>query len=145
MKGYCLRLNNYQLIYTLEYPTKISDFDYDLDNPQRRFISTLLHTLFIYDKISNIELLNIKFSTDTCYQIIYALKTIIDNNRKNKLLLLSVKNVYINDMMIPSILAISKLNDNIIKISALNNISDYHLNFNIIEIQKIIELLKYEI
>lgn len=145
MKGYCLKLINYDLIYSLNYPTKITDFDYDPSNPNRRFVSTLLHSLSIYDKFNDIELLNIKFSTDTCYKIKYGLTKIIDDNIINKPIFLTISDVYINDMNTPSVMALSKLNEEAIKISILNNINNNHIAFYNMEIPKIIKMLEYEI
>ena len=146
MSNYILRLINYNLLYKIDLPTKISDYDYDTDNSSRRFISTLLHELHFYDKIVNIEILKLNFSTDTCYNLKYCLTKLINNNLKsNKPLLLTIKDIYLDNMYTPSILSIFKLPNNHIQISILNNKDKKVLVFNEYEIKKIINLLSIEI
>lgn len=144
---YKLKLMNYDLIYNIDIPTKISDYDYDDAIPERRFISTLLHSLSFYDNIIGIEVLNLKFSTDTCYKLKYGLLQILQNEKQtnNRLLILTIKDIYANNMMTPSIISLFKLPNNLIQISVLNNINNSVITFTEFEINQLIKLLSYEI
>lgn len=146
-KFYKLKLINYNLIYNINMPTKITDYDYDDTIPERRFITTLLHNLSFYDNITGVKVLNLKFSTDTCYKLKYGLLQILQNEKQtnNKILLLTIKNIYSNDMMIPSIISLFKLPNNFIQISVLNNIDNNVITFSEYEVHKLIKLLSYEI
>ena len=144
---YKLKLMNYDLIYNIDIPTKISDYDYDDAIPERRFISTLLHSLSFYDNIIGIEVLNLKFSTDTCYKLKYGLLQFLQNEKQtnNRLLILTIKDIYANNMMTPSIISLFKLPNNLIQISVLNNINNSVITFTEFEINQLIKLLSYEI
>lgn len=146
-KFYKLKLINYNLIYNIDMPTKITDYDYDDAIPERRFITTLLHNLSFYDNITGVKVLNLKFSTDTCYKLKYGLLQLLQNEKQtnNKILLLTLKNVYSNDMMTPSIISLFKLPNNFIQISVLNNIDNNVITFSEYEVHKLIKLLSYEI
>ncbi len=146
MNQYILNLINYNILYNINLPTKITDYDYDPNRPTRRFISTLLHELHFYDKFNGVEIANLKFSSETCYKIKYGLSRMaeqIDSNYSRPLVL-AIKDVYSNDMNTPSILSLFK-HDNSIQLSILNNIDNRVLSFMDYEIFKIIKLLENEI
>lgn len=147
MSRYVLNLINYDILYIIDLPTKVTDYDYDINKPDRRFISTLLHELRFYDKFNKVEIANLKFSSDVCYNIRYSLSKITEqiNDSISRPLVLTVKDVYLNHMYTPSILSLFKNKDGSIQLSLLNNINNATLSFMDYEILKIIKLLKQEI
>ena len=82
--------STYKIEYNIIEPSKFSDYDYDPFNPARRFISTYIHQLIIYDNIMGTELMKLHFSSETCAAIISALYAILDT----ALRITSVRNVY---------------------------------------------------
>ena len=143
--NYTLNLLNYNLLYEINLPSKITDYDYDTNNSSRRFISTLLHKLSFYDKITNIKILDLNFSTETCYNLKHGLIKLIDDNSKSpKPFLLTIRDIYLDEMYIPSVLSMFKLPNNYIQISILNNINQKILIFNNYEIKELINLLNIE-
>ena len=98
MSYYTLNLINYDILYIINLPTKVTDYDYDINRPDRRFISTLLHELQVYDKFNKVEIANLKFSSDVCYNIRYSLSKITEqiNDSISKPLILTVKDIYLN-------------------------------------------------
>ncbi len=144
---YKLELINYIVYYTLAIPTKISDYDYDPTNINRRFISTLLHELSFYDRITNAKIVELKFSTDICNKIRSGfIRMITDpmNEESVRPLILTIKDIYSNDMLTPSIISLFKSPDKI-QLSILNNIDNNILIFQDIEVNELIKLLSIEI
>lgn len=58
------------VIHNISMPSKISDYDYDPTNIDRRFISTYLHTLTFLDAITGIELISFSFDSLLCADMI---------------------------------------------------------------------------
>ena len=61
------------------------------------------------------------------------------------ILILTIKDIYANNMMTPSIISLFKLPNNLIQISVLNNINNSVITFTEFEINQLIKLLSYEI
>lgn len=144
---YKLELLNYLIYYTISLPTKISDYDYDPNNINRRFITTLLHDLIFCDRITNTKIVELKFSTDICDRLKYGLIKMVDNpidEESSRPLILTVKDIYSNDMFTPSIVSLYKL-PNKIQLSVLNNIDNNILIFHDMEVLELIKLLNVEI
>ena len=147
MSSYLLNLINYNILYIINLPTKVTDFDYDPSRPERRFISTLLHELHFYDKFTGIEVCVLKFSSEICYKIKYGLSKMISQESENlsRPLVLTIKDIYVNNMSTPSILSLFKMPNDLIQISILNNINNSTISFMNYEISKLIKLLENEI
>ena len=149
---------NYRITHSVAEPSKMSDYDYDPDKPYRRFVSTYLHTLKISDRITDQELISLKFSSETCAQIIIGLYGVYfkkysyndaypispDPNMSSfleeassigrimnygNITLTTINSVYINDSIRPGSLVISK-NPNDVQFSVINAGSPI-INFNI--------------
>lgn len=75
-------LQYYTLKHEIELPSKMSDYDYDLARPNRRFLSTFLHKVIFCDKITGIEYLNMNFASEACACIIAGLKNSINLIKK---------------------------------------------------------------
>lgn len=71
---------NYRISHSIEEPSKMTDYDYDPSDPSRRFVSTYLHILEFFDIITNQKLISLKFSSETCAQIIVGLYGICFRN-----------------------------------------------------------------
>lgn len=144
---YILNLENYNILYSINFPSKVTDYDYDPSRPNRRFISTLMHELHFYDKFTGIEIALLKFSSEICYKIRYGLIRMVEQNNEDysRPLVLTIKDIYSNNMTIPSILSLFKTNNNSIQVSILNNIDNNTLSFMDYEVFKIIKLLENEI
>ena len=139
---YRLELSNYNMEYFINYPSKAFDYDYD---EERRFVSTYIQGLIFYDKITNFKNIVIKFSPDVCYKFIYGLNQMISNGEKTPLLL-TLKDVFINDRMFPSIITFYRFDNGNIQISILDQRNDKeYILLNIDDIEKIIKLLQIEI
>ena len=52
--------------------SKISDYDYDPDHPERRFISTYVHMITILDLLGG-EVVTVKMGSDSIYELITSL------------------------------------------------------------------------
>ena len=135
------------IYYTISLPTKISDYDYDPNNINRRFITTLLHDLIFCDRITNTKIVELKFSTDICDRLKYGLIKMVNkpvDEESSRPLILTIKDIYSNDMFTPSIVSLYKL-PNKIQLSVLNNIDNNILIFHDMEVLELIKLLNVEI
>lgn len=74
-----INIGPYIIDHYMSPPSKSSDYDYDPDNPYRRFISIFMHHLVFIDYITNQELLHIIFSSDIAESISYGILSMFDN------------------------------------------------------------------
>ena len=73
---------NYKVNHKISVPSRVGDYDYDPNNPDRRFVSTYIHTLEFRDKITDQEVITLTMSSEECANLISALY-IIDYTSTN--------------------------------------------------------------
>lgn len=109
-----LVLTNYKMRYTLKEPSRTSDYDYDPDAPNRRFISTYVHELEILDKITDNQLIKINFASDTCGLLLSALYRLNYTNSQDGVR--TLRNIYLDGITAPpALLSIVKHDDGAIQ------------------------------
>ena len=64
---------NYKVNHKISVPSRVGDYDYDPNNPDRRFCSTYIHTLEFRDKITDQEVVTLIMSSEECANLISAL------------------------------------------------------------------------
>lgn len=139
---YELELSNYNIKYYIDLPSKASDYDYD---DGKRFISTFMHKLIFCDKITNFKNITMRFSTEVCCKIAYGLEMLVSNNMKKRPLLITIKDIFVNDKMFPSIITLCRFENGNIQISILDLDDKEYVLLNNDDIEKIINLLKNDI
>ena len=115
--------NNLIIKYKLKPTSSICDYDYDPIRPARRFIGTFSHELGFLDRVTEIEKMKLKFSSETCAEFITALYKFLYGTPS---LVVSVRDIYIDGSPTPIIITLSKIlnrsgNENIIQISYTHN------------------------
>ena len=68
--SHMIRISDYNINHKILEPTEVSDYDYDPDNPNRRFLCTYIHKLEIQDRFTDEEIISINFSSEVCAEIV---------------------------------------------------------------------------
>lgn len=108
-------------------PTKSSDYDYDPNNPSKRFYYTILYDIVFKDKITNIESFRLLITLDTFADMMRSIYRLLDGSSR----FISINNgIYATYLRQPCIMAISKSSsDNTICMSILN--MKYNFSFTL--------------
>lgn len=67
-----ITLGAYKIVHTIHEPSPIGDYDYDVTH-NRRYYSTCVHTLTIYDAYINVRITSVIFDSYVCADILSAL------------------------------------------------------------------------
>lgn len=138
-----LYLEKYFIEHDLRYPSKVSDYDYDPNNLNRRFVTTYIHYLIFKDTITNIEILSLKFTSEICARIIsvlYQLSFDIEDT-SNSTTVISINDIFIDGKNLPSTIIVSKVGNNV-NISLAKSHETISISLNAIEVQEFISLLE---
>lgn len=65
-----VRTSFYDVFHTVLEPSRMSDYDYDPDSPDRRFYSTYMHSLHFNDSITESAILGVEFTSDVWAEIL---------------------------------------------------------------------------
>lgn len=126
-------LSEFEINHTILEPSRSSDYDYDPYNPERRFYSTLFHKLDFIDPIIQNTIISIYFPTEVAMCIIEAINRlsdnlVLDNNNPDipsRPVILTIRGIYTNNNLIPSITTICRINDMIRFTIITNGIQEF--------------------
>ena len=90
-------VGSYIVKHNMTIPTRLSDYDYDYNNPQRRFISTYIHTVSFLDPITNVELSKFHFDSTACADLISAMYNLGFGNGEYAGMKLTVNNIHFDN------------------------------------------------
>lgn len=98
---------NCRVQFISQAPSPVSDYDYDPTDWSRRFISTYLHTLVFKDMITDLDIVTLLFSSDTCAQIILAFYDMAIRSEAQAMVK-TIDNIFINSTYHPGSLTVIK-------------------------------------
>ena len=147
-KEFCVSTSRYKIHHKVRMPTRMSDYDYDSEGSQKRFISFYLHTLEFYDILTNVKLLELDFSSEICASILTCLydalyrRSCSEDNSSIQIPTGGMNNTYMElsfKLITPSILAMSLTNS----YSSLTEATILLFNYTM-DIKSFIDLLEIE-
>ena len=133
--------STYRIDYIVEEPSKFSDYDYDPFRPERRYISTYIHKLVIYDNILNQKLLTVHFSSETCAEllrVLYACTT-------GFIRVATIHNVYTDiegDIPMPATFTITEDNFGLFHINITCKELEFHFQFVEDQLEQVIKVIE---
>lgn len=101
-----IKTENYTILYNTKEPSRTSDYDYDPEHPDRRFISMYINELEIKDKFTDESLIKMNFSSETHALLVSSLYKILYTESPN--LVRTYRNIYIDGSPAPAILSVVK-------------------------------------
>ena len=103
------RVGQYTFDHKVSLSSKISDYDYDVNNPNRRFISTYIHTFSVMD-LCGIEVCKFKINSESLYELITNLIFKSKYNQEGNIVSILV---YGEDYLVPYKLSVTGSNNGV--------------------------------
>lgn len=72
-----IKTSRYRVIHRVKEPSRVTDYDYDWRESDKRFITTYLHTLEFYDVLTNAKIYELNFSSETCAEILLTIYKVL--------------------------------------------------------------------
>lgn len=121
-------LKDFEINHSVLEPSRSSDYDYDPDNPTRRFYSTFFHKAEFRDPIIQNVVIILYFPTEVAMSIIESINRLsdnlgLDNNNPDipsKSVILTVRGIYTNNNLIQSLMVMGRINE-IIRCTIITN------------------------
>lgn len=137
-----IKTENYTILYNVKEPSRTSDYDYDPDNPNKRFISMYVNELEIKDRFTDESLIKMNFSSETHALLVSSLYKILYTESPN--LVRTYRNIYIEGNQTPAILSVVKSSNNLTVFTFIHPKFKLEFNFSKNNIYDLIKLLDTE-
>lgn len=137
-----IKTENYTILYNVKEPSRTSDYDYDPDNPNKRFISMYVNELEIKDRFTDESLIKMNFSSETHALLVSSLYKILYTESPN--LVRTYRNIYIEGNQTPAILSIVKSSNNLTVFTFIHPKFKLEFNFSKNNIYDLMKLLDTE-
>lgn len=137
-----INTENYTILYNVKEPSRTSDYDYDPDNPNRRFISMYVNELEIKDKFTDESLIKMNFSSETHALVVSSLYKILYTDSPN--LVRTYRNIYIEGSSSPAILSVVKSSNDLTVFTFIHPKFKLEFNFSKNNIYDLMKLLDTE-
>lgn len=137
-----IKTENYAILYNVKEPSRTSDYDYDPDNPNKRFISMYVNELEIKDRFTDESLIKMNFSSETHALLVSSLYKILYTESPN--LVRTYRNIYIEGNQKPAILSVVKSSDNLTVFTFIHPKFKLEFNFSKNNIYDLMKLLDTE-
>lgn len=137
-----INTEDYTILYNVKEPSRTSDYDYDPDNPNRRFISMYINELEIKDKFTDESLIKMNFSSETHALLVSSLYKILYTDSPN--LVRTYRNIYIEGSPSPAILSVVKSSADLTVFTFIHPKFKLEFNFSKNNIYDLMKLLDTE-
>lgn len=137
-----IKTENYTILYNVKEPSRTSDYDYDPDNPNKRFISMYVNELEIKDRFTDESLIKMNFSSETHALLVSSLYKILYTESPN--LVRTYRNIYIEGNQTPAILSVVKSSNNLTVFTFIHPKFKLEFNFSKNNIYDLMKLLDTE-
>ena len=121
-------LKDFEINHSILEPSRSSDYDYDPSHPERRFYSTFFHKAEFRDPVIQNVVTTLYFPTEVAMCIIESINRLsdnlgLDNNNPDipsRSIILTVRGIYVNNNMMPSLMVMGRIND-VIRCTIITN------------------------